>query len=116
MPKNKKEDYEQKPVEELTYAERLRREEDEGRYQSERRLQKEEKTGCLGMSASFLVGVFCLMFLIAGLGFVGYGISNIFEDAAKTKDIVIQIGIGSAVSVISVLVWIFFRKNLNNDK
>ena len=116
MSKKRNEDNEQKPVEELTYAERLRREEDEGRYQSERRMQKEQKTGCLGMSATFLVGAFCLMFLIAGLGFVGYGISNIVENTGKTKDIAIQIGIGAAVSVVSVLVWIFFRKNLNNAK
>ena len=116
MAKNKNEDNGQKPVEELTYAERLRREEDEGRYLSEKRANNEQKTGCLGMSASFLVGAFCLMFLIAGLGFVGYGISNIFEETGKTKDIITQIGIGAGVSIVSVLVWVFFRKNLNNEK
>ena len=111
----RKKENEQQPVEELSYAERLRREEDESRYLSERRMQKEEKTGCLGMSASFLVGAFCLMFLIAGLGFVGYGISNI-ADGGKVKDIVTQICVGAAVSLVSILVWIFFRKNLNNEK
>ena len=65
---------EQKPEEELSYAEILRRREDEDRYLAEQRANQEEKTGCLGISATFLVGTFCILFLITGLGFFGYGI------------------------------------------
>lgn len=115
MAKKNKGTEEQKQAEELSYAERLRRQEDDDRYMAEQRMNSGQKTGCLGMSASFLVGAFCLVFLIAGLGFAGYGISNIAE-GGKVKDIVTQIVVGLVVSAVSVCIWLFFRKNLNNDK
>jgi len=115
MAGKKKNKQDEKPMEELSYAERLRRQEDDDRYMAEQRMNNEQKTGCLGMSASFLVGAFCLVFLVAGLGFAGYGVSNIF-DGGKVKDIVVQIVVGLLVSAASVGVWFFFKKNLNNDK
>ncbi len=109
----KKKEPEQKPAEELSYAERLRRQEDDDRYLAEQRMSTEPKTGCLGMSASFLVTAFCLVFLIAGLGFMGSGITGAIGEG---KARVIQVVVGLAVSVVSVAVWLFFRKNYGNDK
>ena len=106
---------EEEPLQELSYAERLKREEDNDRYLAEQRMNSGQKTGCLGMSASFLVGAFCLVFLIAGIGFAGYGVSNIIN-GGKIKDIVTQIVVGLVVSVASIGVWLFFKKNLNNEK
>lgn len=104
---------EEKPTEELSYAERLRRQEDNDRYLAEQRMQNGPKTGCLGMSASFLVGFFCLVFLIVGLGFAGCGIAGVIG-TGKTR--VIQTIIGLAVSAVSIAVWLFFRKNYSNEK
>ncbi|MCR5324935.1 MAG: hypothetical protein K6E85_16890 [Lachnospiraceae bacterium] len=113
MLKKNKSNENQKPVEEMSYAERLRRQEDDDRYMAEQRMQSGPKTGCLGMSASFLVGFFCVVFLIVGLGFAGCGIAGVIG-TGKTR--VYQTIIGLAVSAVSVIVWIFFRKNYNNDR
>jgi len=96
---------------ELSYAEKLRRMEDDDRYLAEQRMQQGQKTGCLGMSATFLVGALCLAFLIAGLGFAGYGIANLVN-GGKARDIVVQLCVGAGVTVVTVLVWIFYRKHL----
>ena len=73
MAKHEKNVPEEKPEEELSYAEILRRREDEDRYLAEQRMQSGPTTGCLGMSASFLIGACCVVFLIVGLGFAGCG-------------------------------------------
>ena len=109
----KNETHEEKPAEELSYAERLRRQEDNDRYLAEQRMQSGPKTGCLGMSASFLIGAFCLVFLVVGLGFAGCGIAGVIGTG---KARVIQTVIGLAVSAVSIIVWVFFRKNYNNEK
>jgi len=54
-------------------------------------------------------------FLIAGIGFAGYGIYNIIY-GGKARDIAIQLGVGFGVIAVTVLVWIFYRKNMGNDK
>ena len=104
---------EQNDEKELSYAEKLRRMEDNDRYLAEQRMSTEPKTGCLGMSASFLVGAFCLVFLIAGLGFAGCGIAGVIGDGSAR---VIQTVVGIAVSAVSIGVWLFFRKNFNSDR
>ncbi|MCR5768899.1 MAG: hypothetical protein K6G45_10475 [Lachnospiraceae bacterium] len=109
----KKQNAEQKPIEEMSYAERLRRQEDDDRYLAEQRMSSEPKTGCLGMSATFLVGAFCLVFLVAGLGFAGCGIAGVIGDGSAR---VVQTVVGIAVSAVSVAVWLFYRKNYSNDK
>ena len=106
---------EQKPEEELSYAEILRRREDEDRYLAEQRANEEQKTGCLGISATVLVGGFCVVFLIVGLAFLGYGVYNIIN-AGKTKDIIIQLVAGAVITVVSLFVWRIFHRNLHNDE
>lgn len=111
---------EEKPEEELSYAELLRRREDEDRYLAEQRMNEGQKTGCLGISASFLVGTFCILFLIVGLSFLGFGIYNIFDGDPKgmgtPKNIIIMIVLGVVISVASVFVWRMFHRNLHNDE
>ena len=118
--KNQHAQVEEKPEEELSYAELLRRREDEDRYLAEQRMSGEQKTGCLGISATFLVGTFCVMFLIVGLSFLGFGIYNIFDGDPKgmgsTKNIIIMIVLGIVVTVATVFVWRIFHKNLHNDE
>ncbi|MCR5686124.1 MAG: hypothetical protein K6G81_12065 [Lachnospiraceae bacterium] len=96
--------------ENLSYAEKLRREEEEDRAMVEQRMNAGPKTGCLGMSATFLIGVACLIFLIAGLGFVGYGITTAVDGGA-VKDVITQIAVGIGVTAVTVAVWIIFRKS-----
>lgn len=105
----------QQPEEELSYQEILRRREDEDRFLAEQRMNEGEKTGCLGISATFLVGGFCIVFFIVGLAFIGYGVYNIFSDG-KTKDIIIQLVAGVVIAVISFFVWRIFHRNLHNDE
>ena len=107
---------EQKPEEELSYAEQLRRREDEDRYLAEQRANGEEKTGCLGVSASFLVGTFCILFLITGLGFFGYGIYCFINGEYDVSKRLIMVIVGALVTVASVLVWRMFHRNLHNDE
>lgn len=96
---------------ELSYAEKLRRMEDDDRALAEQRLNDGPKTGCLGMSTTFLVGAACLMFLLAGIGFIGYGISSILSGAG-ISEIAIQIGAGAGITAVTVAVWLVFRKHL----
>ena len=107
---------EQKPEEELSYAEILRRREDEDRYLAEQRANEGQKTGCLGVSATFLVGSFCVVFLIVGLGFLGFGIYNCIAGEYTVKNRIIMIIVGVVVTVIDVFVWRIFRRNLHNDE
>ncbi|MBR4341528.1 MAG: tetraspanin family protein [Lachnospiraceae bacterium] len=118
--KNQHSTTEQKPDEELSYAELLRRREDEDRYLAEQRMSDEQKTGCLGISATFLVGSFCILFFIVGLAFLGFGIYNIFDGDPKgmgsTKNIIIMIAVGAVITVASIFVWRMFHRNLHNDE
>ena len=107
---------EQKPEEELSYAEMLRRREDEDRYLAEQRANEEQKTGCLGVSATFLVGSFCVVFLVVGLGFLGYGIYSFINGEYDVSKRILMIVIGIAVTALSVFVWRIFHKNLHNDE
>ena len=107
---------EQKPEEELSYAELLRRREDEDRYLAEQRANAEEKTGCLGVSATFLVGTFCIVFLIVGLGFFGYGIYSFIDGQYDVSKMIIMIVVGLAVTAATVFVLRMFHRNLHNDE
>ena len=107
---------EENPEEELSYAEILRRREDEDRYLAEQRASGEEKTGCLGVSATFLVGTFCIVFLIVGLGFLGFGIYNFIVDEYEVKNRIIMIVVGLVVTAVDVFVWRMFHRNLHNDE
>ena len=107
---------EQKPEEELSYAEILRRREDEDRYLAEQRMNEGQKTGCLGVSASFLVGTFCILFLITGLGFFGYGIDCFISGEYDVSKRVIMVVVGILVTVASIFVWRIFHRNLHNDE
>lgn len=110
---------EEKPEEELSYAELLRRREDEDRYLAEQRANQEEKTGCLGISATFLVGAFCIAFLLVGLGFFGVGIASFFTDKPMISSVGARIGAiigGAVVTVVDIFVWRMFRRNLHNDE
>ncbi len=110
---------EEKPEEELSYAELLRRREDEDRYLAEQRANQEEKTGCLGISATFLVGAFCIAFLLVGLGFLGVGIASFFTDKPMISGVGARIGAiigGAVVTVVDIFVWRMFHRNLHNDE
>ena len=107
---------EEKPEEELSYAEILRRREDEDRYLAEQRANQEEKTGCLGISATFLVGTFCILFLITGLGFFGYGIYCFIQGEYDVSKRVIMVVVGALITVATVFVWRMFHRNLHNDE
>jgi len=107
---------EEKPEEELSYAEILRRREDEDRYLAEQRANGEEKTGCLGISATFLVGTFCIVFLLVGVGFLGFGIYNCFTGEYEVKNRIIMIVVGAVVTVADFFVWRIFHRNLHNDE
>ena len=110
----KKQNNETKEEEQLSYAEKLRRMEDDDRYLAEQRMQNEQKTGCLGMSVTFLMGAACIMFLLAGIGFFGYGIRNLIVGEGKTKDIITQIAAGAGLTAVTVVVWLIYRKNAKN--
>ena len=114
--KNQHAQVDERPDEELSYAELLRRREDEDRYLAEQRMSGEEKTGCLGVSATFLVGAFCITFLIVGLGFFGYGIYCFINGEYDVSKRIIMIVIGIAVTALTVFVWKIFHKNLHNDE
>ena len=119
MAKHEKNAPEEKPEEELSYAEILRRREDEDRYLAEQRANTEEKTGCLGISATFLVGAFCIAFLLTGLGFFGVGIASFFVEKPMIAGVGARIGAiigGAVVTVVDILVWRMFRRNLHNDE
>lgn len=110
----KKRNNEPQEEKELSYAEKLRRMEDDDRYLAEQRMQTEQKTGCLGMSVTFIMGVACIIFLLAGLGFFGYGIRNLIAGEGKTKDIITQIAVGAGTTAVTIIVWLVYRKNANN--
>ena len=95
----------------LSYAEKLRREEEEDRALAEQRMNSGPKTGCLGMSATFLIAVACIIFLIAGIGFIGYGITNALG-GGDAHDVAVQIAAGCGITIITVAVWIIFRKSI----
>ena len=118
MAKKETEVNETKPEEELSYAEILRRREDEDRYLAEQRANTEEKTGCLGISSTVLVGTFCIAFLIGGLGAFGYGISCFFTDSKEisVQNRIIMIVVGLVVTVATIFVWRMFYRNLHNDE
>ena len=107
---------EQKPEEELSYAELLRRREDEDRYLAEQRANETEKTGCLGISATFLVGTFCVLFLITGVGFLGYGVYSLITGEHDVSKCLIMVIVGALVTVATILVWKMFHRNLHNDE
>jgi hypothetical protein len=107
---------EQKPDEELSYAEQLRRREEEDRYLAEQRENEEQKTGCLGISASVLVGTFCILFLATGLGFFGYGIYCFINGEYDVTKRLIMVIVGAVVTIATVFVWRMFHRNLHNDE
>jgi len=107
---------EEKPEEELSYAELLRRREDEDRYLAEQRANTEEKTGCLGISSTVLVGTFCIAFLLTGLGFFGYGIYCFISGEYDVSKRILMVVIGAVVTAATIFVWRMFYKNLHNDE
>ena len=99
-------------IENMTYAQKLRRQEEEESYCAQQRLKelyanpKEKRNAIL---ATFMVAAACLVFLLAGLGFMAYGITNCFDEGF-TKNVLIQIFAGFGISAVTVLVWIGFRR------